>query len=75
MAEPERREGADDAGDWTDLSPGTKPIPPEMYRRPGGCGFTGCTWAMMIFFLIALVLLVIGLLTREWTVPLVSPRG
>ena len=75
MAEPEPKDGADDAGDWTDLSPGMKPIPPEMYRRPGGCGFTGCMYAAMIFAVIALVLLVIGLLFREWTVPLVSPRG
>ena len=74
MAEPERKEAGEDAGDWTDLSPGIKPIPPEMYRRPGGCGFTGCMYAAMIFAVIALVLLVIGLLLREWTVPLVSPR-
>lgn len=74
MAEPERKDGGEDAGDWTDLSPGMKPIPPEMYRRPGGCGFTGCMYAAMIFAVIALVLLVIGLIFREWTVPLVSPR-
>ncbi|HEX5872104.1 MAG TPA: hypothetical protein VFY65_16860 [Longimicrobium sp.] len=74
MAEPERKDGGEDAGDWTDLSPGMKPIPPEMYRRPGGCGFTGCMYAAMIFAVIALVLLIIGLIFREWTVPLVSPR-
>ena len=51
-----------------------KPISPEMYRRPFGCGFTGCMYAAMIFAAIALVLLVIGLLTREWIVPGVSPR-
>jgi hypothetical protein len=75
MAEPEPKDGADDAGDWTDLSPGMKPIPPEMYKRPGGCGFSGCMYAAMIFAVVALVLLVFGLLFREWTVPLVSPRG
>jgi hypothetical protein len=74
MAEPERKDGGEDAGDWTDLSPGMKPIPPEMYRRPGGCGFTGCMYAAMIFAVVALVLLIIGLLFREWTVPLVTPR-
>ncbi|HEX6368743.1 MAG TPA: hypothetical protein VF006_07420 [Longimicrobium sp.] len=74
MAEPEQREGAGDADDWTDLSPGTKPIPPEMYRRPGGCGFTGCMYAAMIFAVLAMALLILGLLFREWTVPLVSPR-
>ena len=74
MAEPERKDGGEDGGDWTDLSPGMKPIPPEMYRRPGGCGFTGCMYAAMIFAVIALVLLIIGLIFREWTVPLVSPR-
>jgi hypothetical protein len=74
MVEPEREDGGDDAGDWTDLSPGMKPIPPEMYRRPGGCGFTGCMYAAMIFAVVALVLLIIGLLFREWTVPLVTPR-
>lgn len=74
MAEPERKDGGENAGEWTDLSPGMKPIPPEMYRRPGGCGFTGCMYAAMIFAVIALVLLVIGLIFREWTVPLVTPR-
>lgn len=74
MAEPERKDGAEDGGEWTDLSPGMKPIPPEMYGRPGGCGFTGCMYAAMIFAVIALVLLIIGLVFREWTVPLVSPR-
>ena len=74
MAEPERKEGAAGGGEWTDLQ-GMKPIPPEYYQRPGGCGFTGCMYAAMIFAAIALVLLVIGLLTRVWTVPIVSPRG
>ena len=74
MAEPERKDDGEDAGDWTDLSPGMKPIPPEMYRRPGGCGFTGCMYAAMIFAIIAIVLLVIGLLTREWMVPVAAPR-
>jgi hypothetical protein len=74
MAEPERKDGAENTGDWTDLSPGMKSIPPEMYKRPGGCGFTGCMYAAMIFAVIALVLLVIGLLTRVWTVPVISPR-
>lgn len=74
MAEPERTEGSGEGGEWTDLSPGMKPIPPEYYQRPGGCGFTGCMYAAMIFAVIALVLLVIGLLTRVWTVPIISPR-
>ena len=51
-----------------------KPIPPEMYRGPGGCGFTGCMYAVMVFAAIALALLVLGLLTREWIVP-VGARG
>ena len=73
MAEPERTEGAD--GEWTDLSsPEMKPIPPEYYKRPGGCGFIGCMYVAVGFAVIAIILLVIGLLTREWTVPLVSPR-
>ena len=25
-----------------DETPEFKPIPPEMYKGPGGCGFTGC---------------------------------
>lgn len=54
--------------------PEFKPIPPEMYKGPGGCGFTGCMYAIMVFAAIALVLLVIGLLTREWIVPIASPR-
>lgn len=57
-----------------DGMPEMKPIPPEMYKGPGGCGFTGCMYAMMVFFAVALVLLVIGLLTREWIVPLTPPR-
>ncbi|HEX2206179.1 MAG TPA: hypothetical protein VHG93_00740 [Longimicrobium sp.] len=74
MEEPERMERTGEGGEWTNLSPGMKPIPPEYYRRPGGCGFTGCMYAAMIFAVVALVLLVIGLLTRVWTVPMISPR-
>jgi hypothetical protein len=32
-------------------------------------------YAIMVFAAIALVLLVIGLLTREWIVPVAAPRG
>ena len=75
MAEPERTEGADQGdADRQELPPGMKPIPPEMYQRPGGCGFTGCMYAAMIFAVVAIVLLVIGLLTREWMVPPIAPR-
>lgn len=71
MAEPETTQPPDGADE---LPPGMKPIPPEAYKGPGGCGFTGCMYAVMIFAAIALALLVIGLLTRQWTVPPVSPR-
>ena len=54
--------------------PEMKPIPPEMYRGPGGCGFTGCMYVVMILAALALALLVLGLFTREWIVP-VTPRG
>lgn len=74
MAEPERKDEGADGDDRTDLPRGMKPIPPEMYGRPGGCGFTGCMYAAMIFAVLALVLLIIGLIFREWTVPLVTPR-
>ena len=74
MAEPDGTRGTGEAEEWTDLEPGMKPIPPEYYKRPGGCGFTGCMYAAMIFAALAIILLVIGLLFREWTVPLVSPR-
>lgn len=69
-----------DSGDVTerpesaDGMPEMKPIPPEMYKGPGGCGFTGCMYAVMIFAGLALALLIVGLLTREWIVPVV-PRG
>ena len=72
MAEPETTRDPNEPGD---LPPGVKPIPPEAYKGPGGCGFTGCMYAVMIFAAIALVLLVIGLLTRQWIVPPVVPRG
>ncbi|HST59975.1 MAG TPA: hypothetical protein VLK84_14820 [Longimicrobium sp.] len=62
------------AGAPADEMPEFKPIPPEMYQRPGGCGFTGCMYAVMIFAALALALLVIGLLTREWLVPLPTPK-
>lgn len=75
MAEPERTQGADSGDDRREPLPeGMKPIPPEYYRGPGGCGFTGCMYAAMIFAALAIVLLVIGLLTRDWTVPMLSPR-
>jgi hypothetical protein len=54
--------------------PEMKPIPPEMYRGPGGCGFTGCMYTVVILAVLALVVLVFGLLTREWIVP-VTGRG
>lgn len=54
--------------------PEFKPIPPEMYKGPGGCGFTGCMYTVMIFAALALALLVIGLLTREWMVPVTPTR-
>ncbi|HEX6042175.1 hypothetical protein [Longimicrobium sp.] len=81
----ERDEQARDP-EWTDLTdpadavepeqgmPEMKPIPPEMYKGPGGCGFTGCMYAVMIVAALMLALLIIGLLTREWIVPVV-PRG
>ncbi|HEU0300983.1 MAG TPA: hypothetical protein VFR37_16085 [Longimicrobium sp.] len=71
MAEPERTQG----GAEDDLPEGMKPIPPEYYRGPGGCGFTGCTTLIVILAFLALALLVVGLLTRHWIVPPVSPRG
>lgn len=74
MAEPEQARNAG-AGDQPDTLPqGMKPIPPEMYKGPGGCGFTGCMYAVMIFAALALALLIIGLLTREWMVPATVPR-
>ena len=71
MAEPERTQ----AGAEDELPEGMKPIPPEYYRGPGGCGFTGCTTLIVILAFLALALLVIGLLTRQWIVPPISPRG
>ena len=71
MAEPERTEA------WAqdELPEGMKPIPAEYYRGPGGCGFTGCTTVIVIVAFLALALLVFGLLTRQWMVPPVNPRG
>jgi hypothetical protein len=79
VREPERLEPADEARASeadapADDTPEFKPIPPEMYKGPGGCGFTGCMYAVMIFAALALTLLVIGLLTREWLVPLPTPK-
>jgi hypothetical protein len=72
-AEPGEADGPGPA-ESAEGMPEFKPIPPEMYRGPGGCGFTGCMYAVMIFAALALALLVIGLLTREWTVPMAAPR-
>lgn len=72
MAIPDDPNGS--RADREPLPEGMKPIPPEMYRKPGGCGFTGCMYAAMIFAAIAITLLVIGLLTREWMTPPVMPR-
>lgn len=80
MSEQDERRDAGEIGDAdaadsaAQPEPEFKPIPPEMYKGPGGCGFTGCMYAIMVFAAIALVLLVIGLLTREWIVPIASPR-
>ena len=40
---------------------------------PGGCGFTGCMWMVMIVFAVLLALLVFGLLTRVWIAPPLPP--
>ena len=80
--DPARSHQADDA-DAADATepvesaegmPEMKPIPPEMYKGPGGCGFTGCMYGVMIFAALALALLILGLMTREWIVP-ITPRG
>jgi hypothetical protein len=80
VREPESIDPADEAPDpgpneAAEGMPEMKPIPPEMYKGPGGCGFTGCMYAVMIFAALALTLLVIGLLTREWLVPLPAPQA
>ena len=67
--------GAQEPVESPEGMPEMKPIPPEMYKGPGGCGFTGCMYAVMIFAALALALLVVGLLTREWLVPLPAPQA
>ena len=52
-----------------ELPDGMVPLPSEYRRGPGGCGFTGCTYAVMVLFVVALVLLLIGLATRIWITP------
>ena len=72
MAEPEETREPEPI-EAAEGMPEMKPIPPEMYKGPGGCGFTSCLWILMIFAALAMVILVIGLLTREWMVP-IAPR-
>lgn len=57
-----------------ELPDGGVPLPPEAYRPPGGCGFSGCMWMVIIVFSLLMALLVLGLLTREWITPIVAPR-
>lgn len=74
MAEPEWT-GEDGGGpEPYELPEGVKPIPPDAWRGTGGCGFTGCMYAAVVFAAIAVLLLVIGLLTRQWVTPPISPR-
>jgi hypothetical protein len=60
--------------DEREVPDGMVPLPPEAYKPPGGCGFTGCMWLVIIVFSLLMALLVFGLLTRVWVTPVVSPR-
>ncbi|MBW3656734.1 MAG: hypothetical protein KY444_11580 [Gemmatimonadetes bacterium] len=57
-----------------ELPDGVLPLPPEAYGPPGGCGFSGCMWMVIIVFSLLMALLVFGLLTRVWITPVVAPR-
>lgn len=57
-----RREAAEDGGP----PEGARPLPPEFRKGPGGCGFTGCMYGVMVLFALALILLLIALFTRIW---------
>ena len=65
----ERRDGPErDARDGVDaeMPDGARPLPPEFRKGPGGCGFTGCMYGVMVLFAVALILLLIALFTRIW---------
>ncbi len=53
------------------------PEPPEASgapapRGPGGCGLTGCLYGAVALFGLLLAGLVVFLLTRVWTTPVVG---
>ncbi|HWK89627.1 MAG TPA: hypothetical protein VNP72_06510 [Longimicrobium sp.] len=68
MAREERKD------DDLDLPEGMVPLPREYRRGPGGCGFSGCMYAVMIFFALALAAMVILALTRNWPTPAIPGR-
>ena len=59
------RDDDQDAG----LPDGVIPLPREPVRGPGGCGFVGCMNGVMIFFAVALVVMLIVLAFRIWIAP------
>jgi hypothetical protein len=58
--EPRERDG-------TEQGAGATPVIDR--TPPGGCGFTGCMWMVMIVFSLMLAALIFGLLTRVWITP------
>ncbi|HEX8395096.1 MAG TPA: hypothetical protein VF665_22305 [Longimicrobium sp.] len=60
MTEREDRDGTEGGG---------AAMPVIDRTPPGGCGFTGCMWMVMIVFSLLLALLIFGLLTRVWIAP------
>lgn len=69
--EPANARDGDDDGDA--LPHGALPLPRVGQKGPGGCGFTGCMYVVMVGAAIALTLMIILALTRVWITPAI-PR-
>ena len=56
-----------------DLPDGIVKLPPEPGRPPGGCGFTGCMWTLMIVSGILLAIMIAIAVLRPWPTPVILP--
>ena len=52
-----------------ELPDGIVKLPPDPGKPPGGCGLTGCLWAVMIVCGLLLAIMVLLALLRPWPTP------
>jgi hypothetical protein len=54
--------------------PPDRPPPRDDLHGPGGCGFSGCAFALVALFAVLLAVMVALALLRPWPTPLIPGR-